>query len=95
MAGYLIVDSEITDQSLFEEFASGMKNLIEAQGGRYLVRGGATELVEGDRTPHRVVVVEFESMEQARTLVNSSEYVEIAALRSKSSVSTTFIVEGV
>ena len=95
MAGYLIVDNEITDQDLFAEYVSKIVGVIESHGGRYLVRGGATEVVEGERTPHRVVVVEFESTERVQGLVNSPEYLELADLRSRSSVTTTFIVEGV
>lgn len=95
MAGYLIVDNEITDQDLFGEYASKIVGVIEAHGGRYLVRGGATEVIEGERTPHRVVVVEFESMERVQALVNSPEYLELADLRARSSTTTTFIAEGV
>lgn len=95
MAGYLIVDNEITDQDLFGEYASKIVGVMEAHGGKYLVRGGATQLVEGERTPHRVVVIEFESMERVQALVKSPEYLELADLRARSSITTTFIVEGV
>lgn len=95
MAGYLMVDNQITDRNLFDEYAANIRKVIEAHGGRYLVRGGATEVIEGDRVPHRVVVVEFESVESVRALVNSSEYLDLADLRARSSVTTTFIVEGV
>ena len=94
MAGYLIVDNEITDQDLFGEYASKIVGVLEAHGGKYLVRGGATEVIHGDRMPHRVVIVEFESMERARACVNSPEYQALADLRSRSSTTTTFVVEG-
>ena len=58
------------------------------------MRGGATQVIDGDRTPHRVVVIEFESMEQTQDYANSSECQELAAIRARSSVTTTFIVEG-
>ena len=95
MAAYWIVDNEITDQDLFAEFAGRIRGSMEAHGGKFLARGGATEVIDGDRTPHRVVVVEFESMEQARAYANSSEYQELTAIRDRSSVTTAFIVEGV
>ena len=95
MAGYLIADQEVTDQALFDEFASRMLNLLLANNGKYLARGGATEVVAGNRTPNRVVVVEFESFEQLRTLVNSPEYQELAELRSRCCIANTIIVEGV
>ena len=50
MAAYVIVDNEITDQALFDEYARGITQVTAAQGGKYLVRGGATEVVEGNRT---------------------------------------------
>ncbi|MCY4653862.1 MAG: DUF1330 domain-containing protein [Dehalococcoidia bacterium] len=95
MAGYLIVDNQITDQDLFDEYASKIVGVMDAHGGKYLVRGGDTEVIEGDRIPHRVVVIEFESVERVRACVNSSEYLALADLRGRSSVTTTFIVEGV
>ena len=57
MAGYLIADIEITNPTLYEEFAVGIKQLAESRNGKFLVRGGATEVVEGGWTPHRIVVV--------------------------------------
>ncbi len=95
MAGYLIADQEVTDEGLFAEFTSGMLQLAEARNGKYLVRGGAAEIVAGDRTPHRVVIIEFESYEQARAFVNSPEYQRLADIRSRSSIANTIVVEGV
>ena len=95
MAAYLIVDNEITDQALFDEYAGGIVAVTEAHGGRYLVRGGATEVVEGDRTPHRVVIIEFEDPDGAHGFVNDPEYARLADIRSRSSITTTIIVQGV
>ena len=95
MAGYMIIDNQVIDQELFGEYAGKIKELTESNGGKYLVRGGATEVIHGDRVPHRVVIIEFESMESVRAFVNSAEYADIASLRERSSATTTFIVEGV
>ena len=95
MSAYVIVDNEITDQALFEEYARGITKVTADQGGKYLVRGGATQVVEGNRTPHRVVVIEFEDLDGARAFVSCPEYVRLSDLRSRGSVTTTFIVEGV
>ena len=95
MAGYLIAELEITDQALFEEFAVGIAKLVESHNGKYLARGGTTEFVEGDWTPHRIVVIEFESFEKVQAFVGSDEYKELAKLRSKSSTASTIITEGV
>ena len=95
MAAYVIADNEITDQALFAEYARDIVAVTEAHGGRYLVRGGATEVVEGEWTPHRVVVIEFNNVEGARGFVNDPQYVRLKDIRSRSSATTTVIVEGV
>ncbi len=95
MAGYLIAELNITDQDRFAEFAEKIVELVEAFDGKYLVRGGKTEVVEGDWAPQRVVVIEFDSYERVQDLVNSQEYEDLAKIRSTSSVSSTIIVDGV
>jgi len=95
MAAYLIADNEITNEAEFAEYASRIVAVMEGNGGKYLARGGPTEIVSGDRTPHRVVIVEFESLEQAEACVNSPEYLEIASIRDNSSITTTIIVQGI
>ena len=95
MAGYILIDSDITDEALFGEFADKVGDVVEAHGGKYLVRAGATEVVRGDFTPHRVVIIEFESVERARAYVNSSEYAPLAEILERSASSSIIIVEGV
>ncbi len=95
MAAYLIADNEITNEAEFAEYARQIVGIMEGHGGKFLARGGPTEIVTGDRTPHRVVIVEFESLAQAEGCVNSAEYKAIAGLRDSSSITTTFLVEGI
>ena len=95
MAGYVIVHNEITDEPLFAEFRQRVAATIEAHGGRYLVRGGATEVIDGDWVPERIVVVEFDSVEQARAWLSSPEYTAIKDIRVKSANASVIIVEGV
>ena len=95
MAAYVIVDNEITNQALFDEYARDIVAVTAAHGGKYLVRGGATEVVEGDRTPHRVVVIEFADLDGAHGFVNDPEYSRLADIRARSSATTTIIVQGV
>ena len=95
MAGYVIVHDEIHDQALFAEFRQRVAVTIEAHGGRYLVRGGAVEVMDGDWVPDRVVVVEFDSVEQAKAWLTSPEYTEIKEIRMKSAKASLIIVEGV
>ena len=95
MAGYVIVHNEITDEPLFAEFRQRVAATIEAHGGRYLVRGGATEVIDGDWVPERIVVVEFDSVDQARAWLSSPEYTAIKDIRVKSGKASVIIVEGV
>ena len=95
MAGYIIVDVEITDETAFAEFAERIVDVVDAHGGRYLVRGGAAEAIAGDWTPHRVVVMEFESAERARECINSTAYEELTDLRVRGAKTSMIIVEGV
>ena len=59
MAGYVIIVSDITDEALFAEFLERVGATVEAHGGRYLVRGGAIEIADGDWAPDRLVVIEL------------------------------------
>ena len=95
MAAYVVVDNEITDQALFAEFARDIVGVVERNGGKFLVRGGPTEVVSGNRTPHRVVVIEFENLERARAYANDPESRRLGEIRDRSSISTTIIVEGI
>lgn len=95
MAGYVIVDNEITDEALYAQFRARVAATVAAQGGKYLVRGGAAESVEGDWKPHRIVVVEFDSVEQAQAWLNSPAYAELREIRLKSANASVIVVEGV
>ena len=95
MAGYAIIHDEIQDQALFAEFRRRVGATVEAHGGRYLVRGGAIEVMDGDWSPDRIVVVEFDSVDQARAWLNSPEYTEIKQIRMKAASASVIIVEGV
>ena len=95
MAGYVIVDVEIIDEALFAQFAERIVGVVEAQGGRYLVRGGAAEAITGGWTPGRVVVMEFDSLDAARGFINSDGYKELEDIRVAGCNTSMIIVEGV
>ena len=95
MAGYAIIHDEIQDSALFAEFRQRVGPAVEAHGGRYLVRGGTTEVMEGDWVPDRIVVIEFDSVERARAWLTSPEYTELKQLRSKAAKARVIIAEGV
>lgn len=94
MPAYVIVDIEVTDPGGFEEYRKQVPATVQKYGGRFLVRGGAMEVIEGDWRPKRVVVLEFPSMEQARRWYDSEEYRAPKALRLKTSRGKIVLVEG-
>ena len=94
MPAYIIVDVEVTDPANFEEYRKQVPATVQKYGGRFLVRGGAMEVLEGDWRPKRVVVLEFPSMEQAKRWYDSEEYREPKAIRLKASKANLIMVEG-
>ena len=83
MPAYVIVDVQIHDPDVYAEYRSLTPAAIAAHGGRFVVRGGAAETLEGDWQPGRVVVLEFDSVERARKWWASAEYAPAKALRQK------------
>ena len=95
MAAYVVVEITVTDPAGFEAYRLAVPATIAAYGGRYLVRGGRSETVEGDWAPKRLVVLEFDSAEQARRWHDSPEYGEVRRLRENAAEFRMVIVEGV
>ena len=95
MPGYVIAEVEVTDPAGFEEYRKQVSATIQKYGGRYVVRGGACQLLEGDRQPGRIVVIEFASVDQAKRWYDCEEYRGPKALRMKTARSRLLLVEGV
>ena len=95
MAGYIIVEIDVTDPATYEEYRQQAGGTVLSHGGRYLVRGGAVETLEGDWRPKRIVVLEFESVERAREWWSCEEYREPKKLRQKSAATKMILLEGV
>jgi len=95
MAAYLIAQVNVTDPETFAQYSSRVPGVIEQYGGRYLVRGGATEAVEGSWMPARLVVVEFPSMEQLKRFYHSNEYAPLIELRNQSARTDMTFAEGI
>lgn len=94
MPAYVIVDVDVRDPERYERYKELAPPAIARYGGRFLARGGETDVLEGDWVPHRLVVLEFDSLEQARRWHDSSEYAEARALRQATTISTMVAVEG-
>ncbi|MDE0231960.1 MAG: DUF1330 domain-containing protein [bacterium] len=95
MLGYVIVNTEVTDEEAYAEFTDRIVGVVEAYGGKYLVRGGKTEHRYGEWQPGRVVVIEFASFEQARTFADSPEFTELRDLIDRSARARMILAEGV
>ena len=95
MKGYVVANVDVADMPAYEAYRSRTGAVIEQYGGRFLVRGGAVQAVEGDPKISRLVILEFPSVEAAHIFYNSPEYQAIIPLRTSTSTTTLFVVEGV
>ena len=73
MSAYVILDITIIDPNLFDQYKQLAPATIEAYGGRYLARGGTAESLEGDWQPNRIVILEFDSMDELAGVLISTE----------------------
>ncbi len=94
MSAYLIANVTVTDPAAFAQYGAEVPAVIARFGGRYLVRGGAVETMEGEPGLNRVVVVEFPTMQAARDFYHSADYAPLIDLRSSASVGSLALVEG-
>ncbi|MBL7924064.1 MAG: DUF1330 domain-containing protein [Bacteroidia bacterium] len=100
---FVVLDVTVHDSALYEQYRTAVEPVIKKYGGRYLVRSGAksfdqhpdTRLIEGEGkwAPDRLIITQWESMEQFQTFVKSEEYVEVAKLRANSATSKSVIVK--
>ena len=81
MAAYAIVDLEVLDTESIKEYQQQVPTTLKSYGGRYLVRGGAYETIEGQWQPSRIVVLEFPDMKAAKAWYASAEYQKILPIR--------------
>jgi uncharacterized protein (DUF1330 family) len=95
MSAYVVVDLEIIDKDGFEAYKQLVPATIEKYGGRYLVRGGRVEALEGKWRPGRLVILEFPSEEKAKAWYDSLDYAEPRAMRQSAARSNIVLVEGV
>ena len=94
MAAYILVDITINDPQTYERYKLLAPASIAAYHGRYLVRGGRTEVLEGDWEPSRLVILEFPCVEDAKAWWESEEYAAAKALRQSCAATEMLLVEG-
>ena len=96
MSAFLIVDTQIENESKYEEYKALAQPIAEKYGGVYRARGGQLDVIETDLwTPTRIVIIEFPDMTAARAFVDSDEYAPVKPLRQKNAKCTLFLLNGV
>lgn len=94
MPAYVIYQGEVTDPARYEEYKTRAAASILAAGGRYIVRGGDVEVLEGDAPAGRTVVVEFPTMAAAIAWYRGSEYTDARKLREGAASARMYAVDG-
>jgi len=94
MPAYLIADIEVTDPVGYEEYKKRVPAVIAAHGGRYLARGGASEVLEGTWRPKRSAIIEFPNLASMRAFWESPEYQPLREIRERSAKSNLVVIEG-
>ncbi|MDP1901961.1 MAG: DUF1330 domain-containing protein [Rubrivivax sp.] len=95
MSAYIHASVEVTDPVAYEEYRRQVPAVIAAHGGRYLVRGGATTVLEGDATVARQVILEFPDMAHLQAFYRSPEYQALIPIRQRASRGRLVAIEGV
>lgn len=94
MTAYVIADIDVHDPEAYREYVALVPGTLEPYEGRFLVRGGQHQTLEGEWRPHRVIVTEFPSAGHARRWYESEEYQAALAIRQRVSTGSLLLVEG-
>lgn len=94
MRGYVVIDREIVNEEAYSDFAEQIAKAVAAHEGRFIVRSGESETIEGDWAPRGLVIMEFDSLETARGFIRSAEYVALDELRHRAVESRIVVIEG-
>ena len=92
--GYVVAEINVKDLEGYRKYGEAAFPIIQKYGGKFLTRGGPTVHVEGSPPAERVMIIEFDSFDQAKKFEYYNEYTDIAPLRQKTSDSRLFLVEG-
>jgi uncharacterized protein (DUF1330 family) len=95
MAAYVVLDAAVKDPVRYDDYRKRVLATLEPYSGKFLVRGGKVETLEGTWKPQRVVIVEFPDATAARAWWNSEAYAEPKAMRQSASHTEMILVEGV
>ncbi|MCZ6472521.1 MAG: DUF1330 domain-containing protein [SAR324 cluster bacterium] len=95
MPAYIIANMDVKDPETYQGYSAQTPGLVEKFGGKFIVRGGEFEQVEGDWKLARLVVLEFPDLSKAKAFYNSPEYQEALKIRQSAAESQVVIVDGV
>ena len=94
-SAYVLANVDVKDPAAYEEYKRLSTIAMKAHGAEVCVRGGKTEVLEGDWTPNRVVLLKFPSMEKAKAFYESTEYRAAIKARENVAVMRMVLIEGV
>ena len=94
MSAYVVVDIDVKDPEAYKQYVALAPASVEAHGGKYLARAGRTERLEGNWLPRRLVILQFDSIEQARAWLDSPDYAPVKKLRHQSASTNMVVIEG-
>jgi len=93
MAAHVLVDLDVTDRDKFKAYANAVQDTVTTYGGKYNCKWGYPETLEGEWQAHRIVMIEFPSLEQAKQWWDSDEYRPLKALRREGSSARIILVD--
>ena len=94
MPAYVIANIDVHDPEGYEEYKRLSTGSADAHGGRFVARGGRTQVLEGDWEPKRIVVLEFPDLDAARRWYDSPEYAEARAVRARTATAQLIVTDG-
>ena len=94
MPAYVIVELEVTEPVEYEEYKRAAGAIVEKYGGKYIVRGGPCETLEGDWNAKRIVVLQFDNADSAKAWLHSAEYAEPRKVRHRTAKTRMILAEG-
>ena len=94
MSAYIIVDVSVHNATEYEEYKKLTPGSIEAYDGKFIVRGGKTETLEGRWDPQRIVVIKFPTVEKAKQWWASEEYNPAKKIRQATATTKMIVVAG-
>jgi uncharacterized protein (DUF1330 family) len=95
MPAYVIVEVDVENPLEYEEYKKLTPTTLDAYNGKFVVRGGHTETLEGEWKPDRIVVLEFPSVERAKEWWNSDIYTKAKVIRQRTATTKMIVVQGV